>query len=228
MANLDPRIEAVRVEYGLSKDDFWELPQKKGTWIAKHSALEMAAMKAKIRFSPPIVLEADGATKCAALCVTGERGGWSEWSVGEASPANNKNSYPFAMAEKRAKDRVILKLIGLHGLIYSEEEADDFKRSAPASNGNGSTPTVQPPPKVVDEDVSAGARNWVDGTKDLLLGFNEMEQLTAWLKKHASLNGREGNWDRPTPGSALDKLLKFSAPLFNELKSYYMEKMREV
>jgi transcription initiation factor IIF auxiliary subunit len=31
------------------------------------------------------------------------------------------------MAEKRAKDRVILKLVGLHGDVYSEEEADDFK-----------------------------------------------------------------------------------------------------
>ncbi len=31
------------------------------------------------------------------------------------------------MAEKRAKDRVILKLAGIHGLVYSEEEADDFK-----------------------------------------------------------------------------------------------------
>ena len=31
------------------------------------------------------------------------------------------------MAEKRAKDRVILKLIGLHGEVYSEEEAEEFK-----------------------------------------------------------------------------------------------------
>ena len=30
------------------------------------------------------------------------------------------------MAEKRAKDRVILKLIGLHGDAYSQEEGDDL------------------------------------------------------------------------------------------------------
>ena len=35
------------------------------------------------------------------------------------------------MAEKRAKDRVILKLVGLHGDVYSEEEADDFKAAKP-------------------------------------------------------------------------------------------------
>jgi hypothetical protein len=54
-----------------------------------------------------------------------------EWATGEASPKNNKNGYPWAMAEKRAKDRVVLKLVGIHGLVYSEDEADDFKASEP-------------------------------------------------------------------------------------------------
>jgi hypothetical protein len=36
------------------------------------------------------------------------------------------------MAEKRAKDRVILKLVGLHGYVYSEDEADDFKNAKPS------------------------------------------------------------------------------------------------
>ena len=35
-------------------------------------------------------------------------------------------NYPYAMAEKRAKDRVILKLLDIHGEVYSQEEADDF------------------------------------------------------------------------------------------------------
>jgi hypothetical protein len=38
------------------------------------------------------------------------------------------------MAEKRAKDRVILKLVGLHGDVYSEEEADEFKNEKPKSS----------------------------------------------------------------------------------------------
>ena len=42
---------------------------------------------------------------------------------------NCRNDYPFAMAEKRAKDRVILKLLGVAGDTYSEEEADAFKDS---------------------------------------------------------------------------------------------------
>ena len=36
------------------------------------------------------------------------------------------------MAEKRAKDRVILKLLGVAGFVYSEAEADNFEKSNPA------------------------------------------------------------------------------------------------
>lgn len=35
------------------------------------------------------------------------------------------------MAEKRAKDRVILKLVGLHGDVYSQSEADEFQEEQP-------------------------------------------------------------------------------------------------
>jgi hypothetical protein len=46
-------------------------------------------------------------------------------SYGESSPKNTKNSYPYAMAEKRAYDRCVLKLLGLHGFVYSEDEMPD-------------------------------------------------------------------------------------------------------
>jgi hypothetical protein len=50
-------------------------------------------------------------------------------TFGEASPKNNKNAYTIAMAEKRAKSRVVLMLSGLYELgIFGEEESDDFKR----------------------------------------------------------------------------------------------------
>jgi hypothetical protein len=123
MADLDPRIEAVRKAYDLQRNDFWELPQRKGTWLAKHSALEAVAVAAKVEFMPPQILEAKTEEGVCALVVEGRLpDGRGEWSTGEASPKNNKNAYPWAMAEKRAKDRVILKLVGLHGLVYSEDE----------------------------------------------------------------------------------------------------------
>lgn len=129
---LDPKVIAVLKEYGFGKEAVWNCH---GTWIVYHKYLEQIAAKAGIAFDQPHVLEANGAAKVAALCVTGTLNDKTEWSIGEAAPGNNKNSYPFAMAEKRGKDRVILKLIGLHGLAYSEEEADDFKEAGtPAAN----------------------------------------------------------------------------------------------
>ena len=50
-------------------------------------------------------------------------------SYGEVTPDNNKNSYPIAMAEKRAMSRVVLKLAGFYELgVMGEDEAEDFKR----------------------------------------------------------------------------------------------------
>lgn len=139
MSALDPRIDLIARKYNLDRSAFWELPQRKGTWLVKHSALEAVAVQAGIHFDDPTIIEADSKNGIAVVCVRGYvrelikdsgnphptyQQGFGIWSIGEASPANNKNAYPFAMAEKRAVDRVILKLIGLHGLVYSEDEAD--------------------------------------------------------------------------------------------------------
>lgn len=98
-----------------------------GTWVVYHRAIERIAAKAGVTFDLPQVIEANSAAKVVAIAVRGVMGDRAEWSFGEAAPTNNKNAYPYAMAEKRAKDRVVLKLVGLHGLAYSEEESDDFK-----------------------------------------------------------------------------------------------------
>jgi len=111
---------------GIGADAYWKHGQS-GKWVVYHWACEAAAAAAGIKFDPPTVICADPANKIATICVTGHLGEKSEWSIGEAAPYNTTQSYPFAMAEKRGKDRVILKLLGLHGIAYSEEEADDFK-----------------------------------------------------------------------------------------------------
>ena len=105
-----------------------------GTPVVLHKALEKVAAHYNIVFDQPKIIACDVAAKEAVICVTGHMEEATEWSIGEAAPYNNKNSYPFAMAEKRAKDRVILKLVGLHGDVYSEEEADDFKAAKPQNN----------------------------------------------------------------------------------------------
>jgi hypothetical protein len=114
--------------HGIDADEVWEVRAGTGTYAVKHSALERVAAAKKIAFDPPLMLEFHAAEKIAVLCVTGVMGDRKEWSIGEATPYNNKNGYPFAMAEKRAKDRVILKLLNAHGTLYSDSEADDFVR----------------------------------------------------------------------------------------------------
>lgn len=106
----------------------WQVRQ--GVWAVNHKTLEKISAHLGIVFDQPVPLAVG--PEFVALCVTGRLGDRSEWSVGEASQATSHNKYYCAMAEKRAKDRVILKLVGLHGDAYSEEEADVFKQSKPA------------------------------------------------------------------------------------------------
>lgn len=148
---LDSAIADVLKGYGIGREACWDCH---GTWVVYHKYLEQIAAKAGIKFEAPLVIEADGGKKIAALCVTGSMKDKIEWSIGEAAPGNNKNAYPWAMAEKRGKDRVILKLIGLHGLAYSEEEADDFKYK-------GADLTHQDDQKMAD-NISAYADNVAD------------------------------------------------------------------
>jgi hypothetical protein len=132
MAKISPQLEKLLKEYGEDGTAVWDCH---GTWVAYHAAVERMAAKADIVFSPPNMIVNDGMNGTVVVLVTGRMGDnedyREEWSFGEVSPKNNKNAYPYAMAEKRAKDRVALKLLGLSGMVYSEEEADDFKDSKP-------------------------------------------------------------------------------------------------
>lgn len=141
---LPAAIAEFMQKYKVGTDEIWAVPGGKA-WAVKHAALERIAFQHNIIFDLPQIIEADGANGVATLIVKGRLSDFEQWSVGEASPKNNKNAYCFSMAEKRAKDRVILKLLNIHGILYSEEEADDFKRQEkgdliPVSNStfNGS------------------------------------------------------------------------------------------
>lgn len=112
-------------KHKIDSDEVWEV-RAGGSWAIKHVALERVAAENNMTFEPPIMLEFHASDKIAVMCVTGKMGERTEWSIGEAAPYNCKNAYPFAMAEKRAKDRVILKLLNAHGTVYSEAEADEF------------------------------------------------------------------------------------------------------
>jgi hypothetical protein len=127
---LTPEITEFMEKYAIDSDEIWQAPGGKA-WVVKHKALERVASEQKISFERPTIISCDLAEKSMVICVFGKMGEREEWTFGEASPSNNKNAYFAAMTEKRAKDRVILKLLAAHGELYSSEEADDFKRPNP-------------------------------------------------------------------------------------------------
>jgi hypothetical protein len=127
----DQQISDILAKYGEDfKSQTWVVPGGKARAIY-HACLERIVAQAGITFDQPNIVSADPTN--VVIIVTGQMGDAVTWSFGEASPKNNKNAYPYSMAEKRAKDRVALKLLRLHGLVYSEEEADDFKAARTAS-----------------------------------------------------------------------------------------------
>jgi hypothetical protein len=134
--NKDQRIKDILAKYGEDIEAAtWRV---QGQRVIYHAALERIAAQARIVFDSPTILRAE--EREAVILVHGrksvvsEEPVQSEWSIGEAhmdlnyKTSGKQQPYPYAMAEKRAKDRVILKLLNLHGDLYSEEEADAFKR----------------------------------------------------------------------------------------------------
>jgi len=113
----------------LDRDDIWEV---QGTPVVYHKAIERLGAALKVRWNKPDFIRKEKDE--AVIYVEGVVGDRMEWSIGEALVGVNyrvsgrQSAYVWAMAEKRAKDRVILKLADLHGEVYSDEEADEFKK----------------------------------------------------------------------------------------------------
>lgn len=141
MAKPSKAVQDFMAKYGVDSDEIWEVHGS--TWVVKHKALERVAAEQNITWDRPAMLECNSADGVAAMCVFGKLGERMEWSIGEAlvvrqdrlggnyKVTGKQAGYVYAMAEKRAKDRVILKLLSVSGQIYSEEESDDFKRQNP-------------------------------------------------------------------------------------------------
>src|SRR5215217_8666226 len=131
MSTADQQIADILAKYGEPiAGNIWRV---QGQAVIYHKALERIAAQAGIAFGPPTILRAERDE--AVILVTGSMGERTEWSIGEAlvnvnyRVSGRQAAYVYAMAEKRAKDRVILKLVGLDGLLSSEEEAEELKSS---------------------------------------------------------------------------------------------------
>ncbi len=112
-------------QYGLDESAVWPCH---GNPTLYHWACEQIADRCVIDIADPIVVFTDNA-ETVVLLLNGLRTmddgqEKAEWTYAEVNPKNNKTAYPWAMAEKRGKDRLILKLAGLHGRLYAQSEMD--------------------------------------------------------------------------------------------------------
>jgi hypothetical protein len=177
-------------KYGVNHDECWEV-RAGGAWAVKHAAIERIAAEQKITFELPREIEISSMEKFAVILVVGRMGDRVEWSYGEASPTNNKNAYVFAMAEKRGKDRVALKLLNAHGTVYSEDEFDERPRPNPhvtrpedISDGkpNGEIPHVEG----VDARPKAKSRETYAELEAEMIRMETLPGLLAWGKTIAA------------------------------------------
>lgn len=218
MSKLPQALIDIFKEIGLTKEQAtWDCH---GTPVALHKALEQVAAHQGITFDAPQIVESDPVSRCCVLIVTGRLKDKSEWSIGEAMPINidrgsHKQSYPYAMAEKRAKDRVILKLIGVAGFVYSEDEAAAFEESRPDNmSGAPKKETATPPPSdeipFDDDDMWA---QWVTKQKGLIDEADSIGACTGWANRTRKKR---------------DDLQEFSRELTAELRDYYSAKYEKL
>ena len=154
MNAVDKQVADILSQYGEPlAGNVWRV---QSTLVIYHKALERIAAQAKVAYDPPQIIRSERDE--AVILVTGRMGDRTEWSIGEALIGVNyrisgkQSAYVYAMAEKRAKDRVILKLVGLHGLLYSEEEADEFRQGRP---GAEEEPRARPEVRAVKAEADA-------------------------------------------------------------------------
>jgi len=152
MKSPNEQIATILDRYGEPADgNVWRV---QGQAFIHHKTLERIVAQANITFDPPAILRAERDE--AVLLVVGRMGERTEWSIGEAlvnvnyDVSGSESAYVYAMAEKRAKDRVILKLIDLHDVVTSEE-IPEFESSPPSCNETTSAPELDLEPGFVVE-----------------------------------------------------------------------------
>ena len=112
------------------KVDVWKCHDN---WILTHDAITKIALIDNIKLSrlEPIY-QSETSCRFLVTMVKEDKDGNvidSVTSVGEADNRNSKNNYYGSMSEKRGISRGVLKIINAYQYgIYSEVEADDFKK----------------------------------------------------------------------------------------------------
>ena len=197
---IDPIVKDILQELKFNPNEcLWE---KHGATCMKHRYIEIAGQEKGVVIESLDEVEKNSAEGVVAIKCTASLGKSKVITYGEATPKNNKNGYPYAMAEKRAIDRAILKLIGIHGFVYSDDEVDDKFENVKVKK----TETKEQPKKKIDDLYITTALDKIKNNKekkDSVVLRSEMENLKTEI--HQSMG-----WD------AFTKTEKFKT--FNALK----------
>tara|TARA_R110002020_G_scaffold54680_1_gene152221 strand:- start:1667 stop:2182 length:516 start_codon:yes stop_codon:yes gene_type:complete len=116
---FDKESLAFKKKYKLDNSAFWECHNKP---IITHKWLEIIAEREGIDGFTFEVVECDTEKGVVVVKGNAKKNKRVEESFGESHARNNRNAYPVAMAEKRCKDRLITKLLGVSGFLYSESD----------------------------------------------------------------------------------------------------------
>ena len=151
MSKMNIPDEAVKIFKDLKINGSEATWDCHGTPVVLHKYIEIIGAKLNVTIDSLDIIEAnakDGIVSMKCVASIEEKQKYRQViSYGECSPKNNKNAYPYAMAEKRAVDRCILKLANLHGFVYSENEIDDKAPSSKPKTAEkkviGNEPTVR-------------------------------------------------------------------------------------
>ena len=139
---MPPKIDESTLKllkkHKLTKEDVWFMSHAK-KYAITHKSMEKIQVREKIQITDLELSFIDlGLGACVVKC-TAIKDKLKVITFGECNKKNNHNAYPVAMAEKRSIDRAILKLAGMHGDFYSEDELTLRKEQEDKKDSSGMT-----------------------------------------------------------------------------------------
>lgn len=203
----EARVREILQRYGFAATmaNVWKV---QGTPVIYHKILEQIAIQLKLRwFNPEVIIaERDAAViKAGAKMPVGDDFR-EEWAFGEAAIGVNyrvsekQPAYVYAMAEKRARDRVTLRMLELSGTAETEDEQEGVRPEKeedkpwlhPAQNTDSGFVKImrrihnaQSRDDIINYLADSAITSWIDGRGDrkeveTVLQFRDqrLEELT--------------------------------------------------
>lgn len=211
---VDPIVKNILNELKFNPDDcLWN---KHNAVCMKHKYIEIAGQNKGVIIESLDEIEKNSKEGVVAIKCTASLDGNRVITYGEATPKNNTNAYPYAMAEKRAIDRAVLKLIGIHGFVYSEDEVDNNFESMPINK-----PIAKPITKPTNQQQDKVDKVYIATALDKIENNNEKKNSSGLRKDIENLKSKINQsmgWD------AFIKTDQF--PKFNALRNQITKQQR--